>query len=273
MPTRFVLYSLARCGSTTFNDLLNCHEDIRSISEPFEPQRYGGQYYQTVTDAASLDKTLDIIWQSYDGIKHVWHPNGAPFVGRPDLNKRLISSPVVSVLFLTRRNILQRLLSNQIQRQSRPGVLDPLKRWVLETFSGPRYVPMLQFVRGLKKRRLRTFAFAPIDRSVIATRLAEEKGVIDEYRSLLLKSGTRFVDVYYEDLFGSTLTMAEKIEKLNNVLAFLGRRPISNTEQSNVENLFGPAQKIATSDVYRSIPGIEKIEAEFGSDETGWIFK
>jgi hypothetical protein len=97
--------------------------------------------------------------------------------------------------------------------------------------------------------------------------------MIAEYRETLLRSGTRFLNVTYEDLFAPYLTIDQKIEALSNVILFLGARSLNSAEEANVRNLFGPDRKVATSDVYRAIPDIEKIDEEFGSDETGWLLR
>jgi hypothetical protein len=144
----------------------------------------------------------------------------------------------------------------------------------MERGSGPVFVSLLQLIRRTKKGRLKTLNFTPIDTSTIASRLSAEKRSREEYRAVLHKNAVRFLELYYEDLYAPTLSTAQKVDRLNDIFEFLGRRRLAaESQQVNLKKLFSTNQKIATPDVYRAIPGIEAVEEKFGSDETGWLFK
>lgn len=118
MKDRFLLFAIARSGSTTLLRLLNCHPEIRCIDEPFNPHKFNGQYFERVKDVASLDETLEDIWRSHNGIKHAWDPTGASFSWRPYFNEHLLLRPDQKILFLNRRNILRQLVSMRIAQQT-----------------------------------------------------------------------------------------------------------------------------------------------------------
>ena len=115
---RFAIVSLPRSGSTSLAEMLNCHRDIRCLIEPFHPKRYDGMFRRSVVGEASLDATLDQIFSRCNGIKHVWESNGWPFMERPGLNFHMSLKPNLHVIFIVRRNLLQRVVSNLISRQT-----------------------------------------------------------------------------------------------------------------------------------------------------------
>ena len=111
MPSRFLIMSLPRCGSTTLMNVLNCHPDIRCLREPFNPDQAGNTYLGRVHDLGSLDVVLRHIWRCYNGVKHVWEPSGWPFGRGMGFNLALAMRPDVRILLLTRTNHLQRIVS------------------------------------------------------------------------------------------------------------------------------------------------------------------
>lgn len=253
MADKFILFCLARSGSTTLMRLLNCHPDIRCANEPFNPDNFGGRYFRRVRDLPSLEEALSELWRSHNGIKHVWHPSGWPFTNRRDLNDYILLKAAPRVLFLNRRNILKRVVSSQISEQTRV--------WA---FAGEG-----------ERDRLRNFEFKPLDVGWLKRQLDHERESIAQQRQMLVAHGAAYLELWYEELYEADSGTRRKVERLNQVLAFLGGSAITDAGAlSKVEELFDPLNaKMNSAETYSKIPGIDEIERRFGSDENGWLFK
>ena len=174
---KFLVFSLPRCGSTTLRRLLNCHPRIRCLEEPFNPFNYDGKYLKQVTDTAALDETLLDIWRSYDGIKHTWCPDGWPFID-PAFNAALLLKPNLKVVFLRRRNLLQRLVSVHISNQTGVwGLFDQHDR-----------------------KTVADCAFAPMNIDIAKPQLDWDRRMLSDYRRRLVDNGSHFMELLYEDL-------------------------------------------------------------------------
>jgi hypothetical protein len=249
---KFLVFSMVRCGSTTLRRLLNCHPQIRCLEEPFNPFNYEGRYLRQATDAVALNETLQGIWRTHNGIKHTWSPDGWPFVDNPTWNVELLLKPNQKVIFLRRRNLLRRLVSAHISSQT--GV------WGLFD-SGDR-------------RRVESFSFMPMDIDSVKAQLRTDNYMTYYYRKYLIDSGAEFTDLFYEDLYGPLITSNCQIDMLNKIFTFLGKDSIANeTTLSGLKGLLDPREmKLNSIETYKRIPGIEIVERECGSDETGWVF-
>ncbi len=249
---RFVVFALARTGSRTLSRLLNCHHGIRCLYEPFNPRLHEGRYARRALDRDGLEGALAEIWQSYNGIKHVWDPQGWPFSGGAMLNEHLLTGGTHCILRLTRRNLLRRLVSLHICLQS-----DVWYMWDEPT-----------------RRKFDEFRFQPIDRDLLGTQLAIEAAALARHRQLLAAGGKPFLDCHYEDVFGADVSVEAKLGRLQEILAFLGATPIADAAAlDRARSLLDPELGAFNSEqVYRRITGIERIEEEFGSDETGRLF-
>lgn len=250
MPSRFIIMSLPRCGSTTLMHVLNCHPEIRCIREPFNPDQWRDTYLGRVRGIPSLDATLADIWRKYNGIKHVWEMSGWPFGVDVSVNLRLLAQPEVRVVLLTRRNHLQRIISHEIaaqtdiwQRPSRPGAAE-------EDIASTPLAP-------LDPAALRR----AIERSRQATALA---------MAMLRSSGTRFREFFYEDIYAPEHSLARVAE----ILGFLGAGPLPDDAEARARRLLDPgAHKLNGPLTYREVPNIAAIESACGDDETGHVFE
>ena len=249
---RFVVFALARTGSRTLSRLLQCHQDIRCLNEPFNPRMHEGRYARQATDRHGLDAALEEIWRSHSGVKHVWDPTGWPFSDKGGLNEHVLTGGIHRILLLTRRNRLRRLVSLHISLQS-----DVWFIWDEAT-----------------RRRFEEFQFQPIDRAMLGGQLEMEAAAIAHHRQLVAGCGKPFLDCHYEDIFGLGGSLDAKLGRLQEILAFLGATRITDLEAlGRARKLLDPKLGAFSSEqVYRRIPGIELIEDEFGSDETGWLF-
>jgi hypothetical protein len=233
--------------------LLNCHPNIRCINEPFNPSNFGGSYLRRVSDLASLDDTLDEIWSSFNGIKHVWHASGWPFTHRRQFNHRLLLKASSRVLLLNRRNILRRVVSSQISEQT--------KVW--------------SFVGETERQKVRSFVFKPLDIEWLKWQLEFERDAIADKKRMLESAGVDYLELWYEDLYETPQTGPQRVNMINAVIVFLGRGAVEDEPTvRKMRALLNPRNsKLNSRKTYQRIPRIEEIEERFGSDNTGWLFR
>ena len=252
MKRGFVVDSLPRTGSTSLARLLNCHPDIKCLVEPFHPRRYDGQYYRMALLAKSVEPVLDLIWQRWNGIKHVWVGlSGFPFPENPELNDDIVLA-ASHVIFLERRNLLRRYVSNMICSQ--------LDFWI-----GTRQ----EYEARLEHIQLRELSTATALEEIKRDKMALERRL-----KLFQQHCVQVLHLRYEDMFGCGVTATKQWKIVNDVLTFLGFRNISENEFEDqwVPLLDRDIYQWASPEIYRMIPGIEQLDREVGSDETGWLF-
>lgn len=249
---RFIIFSLARCGSTTLMHALNCYQGVRCVLEPFTPANLSTEY-GNIKNARDLDSALGEIWKEYNGIKHVWHPSGWPFGDAPDLNFRLLRTSGAKIIFLRRRNDLRRVVSSEISWQT--GV------WGTFTKND----------RELVGR----FDYQPLSMARIEHQLKSVAAGTSEMLSMLCNAGTEFSELFYEDLFDDDIRLVDKLLLMDRLRSFIdaGEGPDRQVDFT-IADLLNPVKtKLNAADLYRRIPNIEEIERRFGSDETGWLLR
>jgi len=249
---RFIVLSMPRTGSTTLARVLNCHENIRCLIEPFHPHRYEGKFH-TFAVRRSIRETLAVIWERWNAIKHVWDLEGFPFKERPELNNEVTAEARCKVVFLIRRNILQRIVSHHLSQQT-------------HTWVGPRDAFL---------NRLRLTEVAPLDANSVRRQIQAEQEAISAKVQFLVDHEVEHMTVEYEALFSEDVTTEDKRSCINSILDFLGFESVTSDEfvQQWLTH-FDPAQhRWATPDVYRRIPDIEGLEQAVGNDVTGWLFR
>ena len=251
MPDKFLIFSLARCGSETLVSALNCHPQIRIVSEPFNPDNFGGQFLKRVIDPESLHAALDDLWRDFSGLKHVWDPSGWPFSRREPLNRSLLQRPC-KVIFLTRFNSLRRVVSLLIAAQT--------KKWGVFT--------------AADRATVEGFRFEPMDASVVRWHLEGERKLLPTYRRILQDANIPTLELTYEQLYGAERTLTQRLETINELFAFLGKAPLPEAEfTERLCALLAHRQTaVDASSLYFGIPNIASIEKLFGSTESGYLF-
>lgn len=254
--SKFLIFALPRTGSTTLGAILGRHPDVRYAHEPFNKDSVLGKKYAVgIKDERSLDIALREVWKDYDGIKHVWeHCSGWPF-GRLSpklpLNQHLLAASDAKVIFLARRNVLRRVVSNEISLQTRQWTSD---------------------VDG--RRRVLEQTLEPLDIEWVKWQLERERTAIAEHRERLVRARRPFIDLWYEDLYAEDNSPDKSLHKLEQVISFLELAPFDAKAKSAARVLLDPrGQRVNSHDTYSRIPNIEQIERMLGSDETGWLFK
>ena len=246
---RFIIFSLPRSGSTTLAGLLDCHPQIRCVNEPFNPANRVTCAARAV-DKPSFDAALREIWAEGNGIKHVWD-FGLQISSTQRLQDRELLTSGAKVILLNRRNRLRRLVSVEISNQS--------GAWVSTSRA---------------RERNRSVAFKDLDIDTLQWALEAQNAAAAEHRSLLEHSGREFIECWYEDLFGEAKTARECMERLAEILSFLGLAMLDAKARAAAESLFDPRfGKVNSAEIYRRIPNIAEVERRLGSDEGGWLFR
>jgi hypothetical protein len=248
MENRFIIFALARTGSSTLAKALNLHHDLSCFHEPFNPGNEHSSYQKNIHDECHLSAEISKIQSKYKGIKHVWHPQGWPFPKNPSLNK-LILLKFNKVILLNRRSILQRVVSNQISLQTNIwGTVHP----------------------GYKEK-IAGFMFDPLDKNWIRWHIQNEIQYLNEWKCFLRNKSIDFLEVHYEDIFPSD--NEQKIKIMNDICSFLGGSKFEEKNKSILLDLLSPEHKMSPVAIYNKIPNIIEIEMEFGNDISGWLFK
>ncbi|MBU0577405.1 glycosyltransferase [Patescibacteria group bacterium] len=246
----FIIFTFPRTGSTTLRKLLDLHPDISCAHEPFNEDLdhvenvTNGQYkLEDINDVERLNYVLDNIFKSYNCIKHL--DLQLPF----ELNEALLKYPNSKVIFLWRKNLLQRQISNHISMQS--------QHWQADT-------------SAILKSKLK-----PIKISRLEKGINSDLKHIKEYRDYLSSNDVDFYELAYEDFYDLDLSEDQKLEKLNQLFSYLGVDKMEDEQLiKKAKDLFNPQKTKLNSELtYKLIPNIELIEQKIGCKETGYIFK
>jgi len=249
----FVIFSMARCGSTTLMRALNCYPDIRCMLELFTPANLGSTY-SGVTNTDGLHCALHKIFQSHNGIKHIWHPDGWPFRDSPELNHRLLVSEGLRIILLNRKNNLRRVVSVELSKQT--GI------WGAFTDD--------------EHQRVRTLIYEPLRIEKLEHELRVGAQGLASLAQVLHETDTCVLELWYEDLLGEEVSLAERAECLAEICSFLRGGDINEAEAAApplAADLLDPARgRLNTAETYRLIPNADDIKRLLGSDAFGWLF-
>lgn len=200
----------------------------------------------------SVETALNLIWHRWNGIKHVWTASGEfPFPRNPELNDGIVIG-ASQVVFLQRRNLLRRYVSNIICNQ--------LNFWI-----GTRHEYLAQ---------LESVQLQKLDSDIARHEIKRAQIAVEQRLRLFRQRDIRVMHLLYEDMFGDEVTTDMQFAIINNILQFLEFREISRSEFNKecVPLLDKDKYQWGSVEVYRRIPGIEAFQRDLGSDETGWLF-
>jgi hypothetical protein len=192
---------------------------------------------------------MEFIYASYNGIKHTYNFRGWPFVGQPSLNRSILFEGK-NIIFLCRKNILQRIVSSQISSQT--------KIW--------------ESPDPDDKDKIANFIFEPLDMGTIKWQIENENKCLNEWRRFMKDNNIRFLEVFYEEIFDYRLTLADRIAAIDRIFSFLGYAGTDTLPSTDLITLLGSGNKMSPTELYGRIPNIRKIEETFGANETGWLF-
>ncbi len=240
---KFVLLAHARSGSTTLQQILDAHDDIRVSYEPFNPGRERWNqhnYHAQVTDDHSLNRCLDEIYCYYTGIKHLIYQ-------LDDRQNRILLQRNCRRIFLNRRNLFQTVVSGLIAEQT--------KKWI-----------------GNRQEILRA-RLEPLNPREVANRIDWLAKSVCRYRQFMIDHGLEFLEVKYEELYGPQISIHRKLQKVDQIFSFLGAGPPAVTARKKIREVLDPASgKINSDSTYRRIPNVDELEKQLGSRETGFLF-
>ncbi len=246
----FIVYASARTGSTSLRLALDCYRGIYCANEPFN-EDVPGNVRGRISDLASLKRETERLWRHYNGIKHIWQPDRSRF-SDPAMEDYLLTAAAERIVFLNRRNLLQRIVSTQMSEQNR----------------------VWQMWGEQSRGKIMAHHYEPLDKAALRTELQAEREASMRVRQRLQQSGRPYMDLWYEDLFGSQ-SREQKLHALGGVFAFVTGRPFQRALlRPNASKLLdADTNKVNSPQTYRLVPAIDEIEDEFGSEETGFLFR
>lgn len=117
---KFIIFTWPRCGSTNLAYILREYyshslfqQRISCLVEPFTKELHGNEYLSQTHDLRSFKKCIKNIFYKYTGFKHL--SGVLPF----KYEKYLLSGSRWKIIFLWRKNCLQRQLSCYIATQTK----------------------------------------------------------------------------------------------------------------------------------------------------------
>jgi hypothetical protein len=246
----YIIYSLPRCGSSALADILNIQDDDKCAHEPFNPNNC--DFYnlkRALSDGMPV--ALDKLFGEYRGFKHVWNTDGWPFPrGSAELTESMLQHPRLKIVMLYRENILQRIVSEEIARQT--GIWSAFKD-------------------DASKRR-KQFKFQPFDVGSLKMRLWAERPAVESARARLRAGKNPWIEVSFESLYDPSVPKLARREQLAKIMAFLGvDLAVIEQPSSAMKTFWDPPSDSRSNAIYRQIPNIEEIRG-FGSDDFGFLF-
>jgi hypothetical protein len=200
---------------------------------------------------SGIARALVALWSVHNGLKHVWHPLGWPFPNGSHLNDALLRATSCKIVFIYRKNILKRVISHEIARQTSVWHADKPD--------------------DIKRRH--AFHYSPIAFRTIESYMRNEESILDSKRAILKGTGNDRLEIAYETLFDRG-NLQDQLKTLNDVLAFLGLETFSIANLPKpIEYLLSPSAEESSEAIYSRVPHIDEIESRFGSPKTGYLFK
>lgn len=264
-PEFFTVFSLSRCGSTALFRALNTHRNIRCLYEP--------QFISANGDPSAVEEMVEGFKEDYSGMKHVWDPYGHPFLEDHKYcleslvgNYQMVMQMNVSILrsggrivFLRRKNQLQRLLSDLLGQQTRvwtPSFPD---------FPEVTMHSVIEDARNYEARVLKKHV-KPLDVSVVEWCLDKLPRMEEELQTMI--SDGRCHQVAYEDMFNDTEETEVRMMRFREILEFIGY-PSSDRwfDSEQVRSLLHPKAKLNNRATLSLIPNLENILKRFGGDD------
>lgn len=257
----FVIFAQPRSGSTTIQRGLNL---LPGVSVAFEPMF---DDIEPVPSAVS-NRVLSVL-TDHVGFKHVFRETGYPF--RPvhdapradmerdralwfELNKAVLQVPGLRVVFLRRRDEFHRILSDLIAR-----VTDMWGFSEREVTDG-------------ETQEYRTavagYQLPALDADLIRWHIRHMTSLSEELRASV--ATTEVLDLWYEDLFGADVTLADRVERFSGILTFLGLGPVPSVlESRELALLLRPSAKMNDETIFARIPNYKDLCDQFGVCPTG----
>jgi hypothetical protein len=249
----YIIFSLARTGSTTLIRILNRRQGVRCFFEPFNPTNREPQLgkCREMVKQQGLAATVQWLWTGCNGFKHVWKPGGWPFEDNPDLNRQLLVEMGAKIILLRRRNELQRAMSVQISEQ--------MNLWTPNTAED--------------FRRIREHQFQALDIGRLRSEMTWAQENLEWARQQLRSANACWREATYEDFFAPGMKTEARLEAIQGVLEFIEAGRASDRETVAMRTYLNPAVTgFQNAESYTKISNIQEVERELGCTETGFVF-
>lgn len=248
----FLMFCMARTGSTTLMRILNEHPEIDCMDEPFNMDCHA-EYAERLHDPGCVTTLIRDIFRDYNGIKHVAGPKGWPIIRRgvdgKAINRQILISNDYSLVLLTRSNLLQRALSVEIAQQT--GV------W--------------HYWQPADRERALGHKFQPINANALCRRLVEDREFLKECQDLARQRQDGCFELTYEHLFAPEVSVSRQMALLNDLLTYLGVNGFMPDAIPSIEAMLDRDTCLTSSNsrnLYARIPNFQLLlEEEFDSTD------
>ena len=231
---KFVIFASARTGSSSLARLLEKSKGVKLVFEPFNPKfrewsPNEKNYHELVRNVMEINNTLDELFKRFNAMKtldyQLSEKNNSALLGRRDLK----------VLFLTRRNLVEQIISDLVAHQT--------KIWDKR---GPKRI-----YNSLK----------PIDITEMQNKIDYVIHLNGTYLKFLEKNrGADFLHLFYEDLYSEDIS--KNIKAITKICKFL---EIPTPPKPAIEKYMTPSKvKINYENIYNNLPNYKEIEKKFG---------
>lgn len=247
LPQRILIFGFPRTGTTTLRDIIDKHPEVKRKmgGEVFNKDFYFGIFSSfkpsfDIENGKDLTEILDEIDKRFSGFKHL------SYQLEQSKNEELLSSGRYKIIFLRRKNLLKRLVSENISQQA-------------------------QYWLGNRERILK-HDFHEISLEKTKKELIKDQTEQEHYYNYLKKNKIDFFDLKYEDLYEENLSEEQKFVVLNKIFKFLGFNPVSAKKNKKICHLLDPEKnKLNNLETYSKIPNIDQINQAFGS-QYGFLY-
>jgi hypothetical protein len=251
----FVIFSASRSGSTTLFRALNL---IPGVWAAYEPGFGDGPHWEQ----AVMERIPELL-SDHSGFKHVFDPTGYPFLdidwatteemdrNEPlwlKLNSMVLNYPGLRIIFLRRRNGFDRIVSDQIHKNTN------IKNHQDSNVSADE--------PALYKGQISKLPLPPIDENLVRSYLTNLPRIQDQLRCAVTKNAV--MDVWYEDLLGPDVPPQKRIERFAAIVEFLQvSAPRNFFDSPELSLLLSPAAKLNDTSIFERIPNYRELRKKF----------
>lgn len=262
MTSKFAIFGQERAGTTSLISALNkndriVHEPLSSLTGDLEhnpryakiiadhkmnpddlPESknipYFNKFNNISEDKEKLNKFLDSLFDTFDGVKHVWctvseigNENFLEYCGANN----------IKIIFQYRDNVFYPAISWQLANQVQVWQLGEQKE---------------------HKEKVDSFDYQELEEPPIKRRTAWYKKYIPHYHSLLPENS--YVSKY-EDLYGLE-TYEERVAQFNKIIDYLD----IEVDMNNVQNFLGTDRRVFGKKAYDKIPNYQEMFDKYGKE-------
>lgn len=246
----FAIVSLPRTGSTAVYRVLSADP---GTSIAYEPDLSGAGL-----DPVAIRRHCASLFERYSGIKHVWDPNGWPFRNRGHVStlatlsgsdelteaNRAVADSAEKVIFLRRRNVFDRTLSDLFGQQT--------SLWGHRPARPHKASEAQAYERAVRRKTPRD-----IDEGVFGWYMRHSWKAEEAIIRAVPPSRARVF--CYEDLFEPARLDAADYSIWRDLAAWAG--VTLDFDMPQIASILSPASKLNSEDIYARIPNYARLRA------------